>query len=62
MIKVGTVLLALWGDSLIDKTTQGNEYKVVEVSDVGFWIVNDEGKISFPVSTKFFIKGSDADE
>jgi hypothetical protein len=55
MIQVGTKLKALYGDDLIDKTTAGNIYEVVEVSEVGFWIVNDEHKVSFPVSTRFLI-------
>ncbi|MGG0308402.1 hypothetical protein ABEY43_06690 [Priestia megaterium] len=52
-MKKGNRLIALWNEKFIDKTTKGKEYIIEEVSNIGFWIINDEGKKVFPVSTRF---------
>lgn len=57
-IKVGDILVAESYCGFPDSTTKGKEYVVskVEVLTDGrimFWIIGDDGKEHFPVSTKF---------
>jgi hypothetical protein len=49
----GTKLIALWDEKYVDHVTEGKEYKVTKINDIGFWIINDEGKEVFPVSSRF---------
>ncbi|MGG4434457.1 hypothetical protein AAXE64_07845 [Priestia megaterium] len=52
-MKIGDKLIASWSEVYLDKTTQGKEYEVVDITEVGFWIINDDGEKVFPVSTEF---------
>lgn len=52
-MRIGEKIIALWDEIFLDKTTKGKEYEIVDVSEVGFWIINDDGDKVFPVSTLF---------
>lgn len=49
----GDKLQAKWSETFIDHTTKGRTYEVVDITEVGFWIINDKGKKHLPVSTSF---------
>ncbi len=53
MLHVGCKLKAKWLEDLVDHVTKDKVYEVVEVSDIGFYIINDKGEKSFPISTSF---------
>ena len=60
MLMVGTKLRAKWTENIIDFVSQDGIYEVVEVNDRGnFWIINDRGEKSFPISTEFVILESE---
>ena len=50
---VGSKLEAKWTETLVDHVTQGEIYEVVEVTPIGFYIINDKGEKRFPISTTF---------
>jgi hypothetical protein len=52
-LRVGSKLVAKHSESLADHLTKGKEYEVVEVSEIGFYILNDYGKKCFPIATTF---------
>ena len=52
-MNVGDKLIAKWSERLVDNVTKGKEYEVVKVDEVGFYIINDEGEVGFPISTTF---------
>ncbi|GIN21435.1 hypothetical protein [Siminovitchia fordii] len=52
-MKIGDKLTPQWSESLSDHVTKGKVYEVVEVKDVGFFIINDKGEKCFPISTTF---------
>lgn len=57
-MKVGDILIAEHYCGFPDNTTKGKEYQVTKVKEmfdgrIMFWIINDDGKESFPISTTF---------
>ena len=62
MLKVGDVLIAEHFCGFPDNTTKGKEYEVCKVEQIGerinFYIIDDNGKERFPISTTFKKKES----
>lgn len=52
-MKERTKLIALWDEKYVDHVTEGKEYEVTKITDIGFYIINDEGKEVFPISSRF---------
>lgn len=52
-MKVGDKIVAKWTEKFTDNVTKGVEYPVVEVNDVGFYIINDKNEKCLPVSVEF---------
>jgi hypothetical protein len=46
-------LIALWDEKYVDHVTKGNAYTVTKITDIGFYIINDQGKEVYPISSKF---------
>lgn len=53
MMKIGDKFQAEWSETLIDHTTKDKVYEVVDITETGFWIINDKGEKCFPVATSF---------
>lgn len=51
-LKNGDMLKAQWTDRF-DGVTKDCFYEVIKVDDVGFFILNDEGNETFPISCSF---------
>lgn len=54
-LAVGNKMKAKWSEKLVDHVTKDKIYEVVEVSEIGFYIINDKGEKRFPISTTFTI-------
>lgn len=52
-MKVGDKITPKWSESFCDHVTKGKIYEVVEIKNVGFFIINDKGKKCFPISTTY---------
>jgi hypothetical protein len=52
-METGIKLIALWDENFIDHVTAGNTYEVTKITDIGFYIINDQGKEVFPISSRF---------
>lgn len=52
-MKIGDKLQAKWSESLVDHTTKDKVYEVVDINNLGFWIINDKGEKHLPISTSF---------
>jgi uncharacterized protein YgiM (DUF1202 family) len=53
LLQIGDKLKANWSENITDHVTKGKVYTVKKVNQVGFYIINDKGEESFPISTKF---------
>ncbi|MEG7883054.1 hypothetical protein [Bacillus paranthracis] len=49
----GDKLMALHTEKLFDRVTKDKVYEVTKVTDIGFYIINDDGKECFPVGVRF---------
>lgn len=66
-LKVGDILIAEDYCGFPDNTTRGSEYTVIKVENspfqgIMFWILDDEGKERFPISTTFKRKNTTSKE
>jgi hypothetical protein len=52
-MELKTKLIALWDEKYVDHVTEGKIYEISKITDIGFWIINDEGKEVFPISSRF---------
>ena len=52
-MEVGAKVMAKWSERIVDHTTEGKVYEVVEVDQIGFRIINDKGIKCLPISTSF---------
>jgi hypothetical protein len=52
-LNIGDKITPKWNETSVDHVTKDKEYEVVDVTKVGFWIINDNGKKCFPISTSF---------
>ena len=55
MMKIGDRLQAKWSETFVDHTTKDNIYEVIDITEIGFWIINDKGERHLPISTSFRI-------
>jgi hypothetical protein len=54
-LKVGTKLKAQWTETSTDNVTKDKIYEVSKVTDIGFYIINDNNDECFPISVTFTV-------